>query len=487
MNASWADVHETHIGAVFLVGDRAYKLKKPVDLGFLDFSSRESRERVCHREVELNRRLAPDVYLGVADVSGPDGELLDHLVVMRRMPEDRRLSTLVRSGELLHLTIRRLAKQLAVFHARAERGVSISADGTRDKVRDRWRSSFAQVRPFHGEVLLTETAQEIEALTEEFLAGRKSLFDRRIAEGRVVDGHGDLLADDVFCLDGGPRVLDCLEFDDHLRHVDVLDDIAFLAMDLERLGADEAARQLLDDYREFAGDPAPPALVHHYLAYRAFVRVKVACLRHAQGDQEAAALARDYADLTLKHLRLGQVRLILVGGLPGTGKSTIAAGLADRLNASLLQSDRLRKETAGLVPAHRPAEAYRQGLYDSHHTDAMYTELVRRATELLALGETVVVDASWTETRHRALAAASAERTSSRLSSIRCQVPEEIASHRIRDRRDTLSDATVDIARRMASDTDPWPEARTLPTTGSPSESIALAWEFLTSERPVPS
>ncbi|MEU0537633.1 bifunctional aminoglycoside phosphotransferase/ATP-binding protein [Amycolatopsis tolypomycina] len=277
-------------------------------------------------------------------------------------------------------------------------------------------------------------------------------------------------------------MLDCLEFDDHLRHVDVLDDVAFLAMDLERLGAPAFGDQLLRDYREFTGDPAPPALVHHYLAYRAFVRAKVACLRHAQGDPRAAELAREYADLTLEHLRFGQVRLILVGGAPGTGKSTIAGGLADRLGATLLQSDRLRKELAGLTPVRRPAEGYREGIYDASHTDATYAELVHRAGELLALGETVVLDASWNAASHRALAAAAAGRTSSPPAAIRCLAPEAIAVHRITARTGALSDATPEIARRMAVDADPWPEAHPLPTSGTPAESLARALACLVPE-----
>ncbi|HVW41108.1 MAG TPA: gluconate kinase, partial [Amycolatopsis sp.] len=327
----WVRVHETHIGAVFLIGDSAYKLKKPVDFGFLDFTSRHEREAVCHKEVALNRRLAPDVYFGVADVTGPDGRVCDHLVVMRRMPEERRLSTLVSRGEPLTQVIEDLAQLIAHFHERAERGPEVSAQGSRDAIRDRWRASFAQVRPFHGTVLDKAAAIEIEHLTEEFLTGRAPLFDRRIATGHIVDGHGDLLADDIFCLDDGPRVLDCLEFDDRLRNLDGLDDVAFLAMDLERLGAPELAKELLDRYIALSGDPAPPALRHHYLAYRAFVRVKVACLRHDQGDESAAPLARTCAELALRHLREGVVRLVLVGGLPASGKSTLAGGIADHL------------------------------------------------------------------------------------------------------------------------------------------------------------
>src|SRR5437764_6793989 len=479
---AWAAVHETHIGAIFLAGDRAYKLKKPVDLGFLDFTTRESRERACHREVELNRRLAPDVYLGVADVTGPDGSVCDHLVVMRRMPEDRRLSTLVQQGKPVQGTIRRLARQLAAFHAAAERGPHISADETRDAVRARWRDSFEQVHPFHCAVLATDTAIEIEALVEDFLAGRKALFDRRIAGGHVVDGHGDLLADDIFCLDDGPRILDCLEFDDHLRHVDVLDDVAFLAMDLERLGAPELSERFVRDYREFSGDPAPPALVHHYVADRAFVRVKVACLRLEQGDGAAAALARGYADIALRHLRESQVRLILAGGLPGTGKSTVAGGLADRVGGVLVQSDRVRKELAGLSPARQAAVGYQQGLYDAKHTEHTYAELVHRARELLELGETVVLDASWTSAGHREAAAVAAEATSSPLLALRCWAPEELTAQRLLTRTRTLSDATPAIAHSMAGDVDPWPEAITVRTTGSPDESVAQALSCLAFE-----
>ncbi|GAA4545032.1 bifunctional aminoglycoside phosphotransferase/ATP-binding protein [Amycolatopsis samaneae] len=476
---AWAAVHETHIGAVFLVGDHAYKLKKPVDLGFLDFTSRTARRRVCHREVELNRRLAPDVYLGVADLTGPDGEPCDHFVVMRRMPEERRLSTVVKQGEPLDTQVDRLARLLASFHARADRSAEISAEGSRDAIRARWEASFAQVGPFHGPVLDAAEAAETEHLTREFLAGREALFDRRIADGRIVDGHGDLLADDIFCLDDGPRVLDCLEFDDRLRRLDGLDDVAFLAMDLERLGAASLAARLLDRYAEFSGDPAPAALRHHYLAYRAFVRVKVACLRHRQGDGSSAPLARQYARIALDHLRAARVRLILVGGLPGTGKSTVAAALADRLGAGLLLSDRVRKEVAGLSPETSAADEYRHGLYTPEHTDRTYAELVHRAGALLALGETVVIDASWNADTHRKLATGVAARTHSDLVALRCHVPAATAADRLESRGPSFSDASPEIADRMAADTEPWPESRPVPCDGTPAESLARALAHL--------
>lgn len=462
------DVRETHVGAVFLVGDRAYKLKKPVDVGFLDFRTRESRLAACRKEVRLNRRLAPDVYLGIADVSGVDGKPADHLVVMRRMPGDRRLTTLVEAGVPVRAEVVRLARVIAAFHATARRGPEISAEGTRDALRERWLASFAQVDTVHGGVLDGRELAEIQESTADFLAGRQPLFDSRIAAGRIVDGHGDLLADDIFCLDDGPRVLDCLEFDDRLRYLDGLDDIAFLAMDLERLGAPDLGALLLERYAEFSGDPAPAALREHYLAYRAFVRVKVACLRHVQGDPAAAGQARTYAAITLRHLRRGRVRLLLVGGLPGTGKTTLAGALADRLGAVLLSSDRLRKELAGRTPGDSAAASYLDGIYTPAHTERVYRELLNRAANLLAVGESVVLDASWTSAVHRAAARAVAGRTRSHLVELRCDAPAELTSARLRTRTGSISDADPAIAVAMAARMDPWPEATAVPTTGSP-------------------
>ena len=199
-------------------------------------------------------------------------------------------------------------------------------------------ASFDQVRALGEAVIAPRTLEKIQRRTIEFLHGRGALFAARVAQDRVIDGHGDLLTDDILCLDDEPRVLDCLEFDDRLRFLDGLDDIAFLAMDVEHLGAPELAARLLDWYAEFADDPAPPSLRHHYLAYRAFVRAKVAGIRHAQGDEAMGTKAVSLADLALRHLRSGAVRLVLVGGLPGTGKSTLGGLLADRLGMVLLSS-----------------------------------------------------------------------------------------------------------------------------------------------------
>ncbi|MFD0774608.1 AAA family ATPase, partial [Streptomonospora algeriensis] len=453
-------VHETHAGVVFLVGDHAYKMKKPEDFGFLDYSTRERRLAACRREVELNSRLAADVYDGVFDVTDAQGRPVDHLVAMRRMPDARRLSTLVREGADVAADLRRIARVLAAFHADADRGEEISAQGAAPALRGRWSDSFAQVRALPQDVLEGRT-DEIERLALRFVDGRRALFTSRIDQGRVLDGHGDLLANDVFCLDDGPRILDCLEFDDHLRFVDGLDDAAFLAMDLERLGAAEAADSFLAHYADFAGDPAPTVLHHHYIAYRAFVRAKVACLRAQQGGEGAAEEARLLADICLRHLRENAVRLVVVGGTPATGKSTLAGHLADRLGMVRLSSDRIRKERAGLDPLHSAAAAHGQGLYSAENTDAVYRDLLDRARRLLALGESVVLDASFADTRHRRGARDLAEEVRADVTEVRCTAPAEEIDRRLarRAREATVSDADARVARRMEAAFADWPEA----------------------------
>src|SRR5208282_3092447 len=262
----FAAVAETHSAVVFFAGDRAYKLKKPVALGFLDFTSPQARAAACQREAELNRRFAPGVYLGVAEIRGPDGRICDHLVVMRRMPAGRRLSALVTARAPVDGGLRQVARVLAAWHAAAPRSPQIAAQGSHDALWARWQANIGQARESCGHLLEAAGLDEIERLAGRFTAGRAPLFQERIRAGRVVDGHGDLLADDIFCLDDGVRILDCLEFDDRLRWLDGLDDACFLAMDLERLGAPGLARRFTRWYADYSGDPAPASLRHHYVA-----------------------------------------------------------------------------------------------------------------------------------------------------------------------------------------------------------------------------
>jgi aminoglycoside phosphotransferase family enzyme/predicted kinase len=467
--------HETHSAVVLLVGDRAVKFKKPVNLGFLDFTTLEQRRLACHREVELNRRIAPDVYTGVDELVAADGQTREYLVSMRRMPADRRLSTLVSSGAPVESDVRRIARQVASFHAAARRGPAIAAQGSRDAIRRRWTDTFRQLRALPQLALPADVLDEVETLALEFLDGRAELFGARVAAGRIVDGHGDLLADDIYCLPDGPRILDCIEFDDALRFLDQLDDAAFLGMDLEYLGAADLAQRYLAWYAEFAADPAPASLRHHFVAYRAFVRAKVACFRYSQGDAEAADTAIRHADLALRHLRAGVVSLVLVGGPPGTGKSTISGALADTLGAVVVSTDRVRKELAGVNPDQSAAAEYGAGIYTPQWTQRAYDEVLHRSGELLRLGETVIVDASWSSAAARARARHDARANHSRLLELCCHAPSDIALARIRSRPHPISDADATVHQALAAAADPWPEAITIDTTGPVSDTIGLA------------
>lgn len=490
-----AALAETHISVLVSVGERVYKLKKPVTLPFLDFSTREARRAACHREVELNRRLAPDVYLGVADVAGPDGQPCDHLVVMRRMPAARRLAALVRAGDEVDRELGEIARQVAAFHAGAPTSPEIAAAATRDAVRDLWAAGFEQVAPFVGDVIPEASAARLEDLVFRYLDGRELLFAQRIEAGRICDGHGDLQAEDIFCLADGPRILDCVEFDDRLRFGDGLADVAFLAMDLERLGARAAADLFLDSYREYSGDTYPASLASHYIAYRAHIRAKVACLRHEQGDPEAAATARGLMALALRRLEAGRVTLVLVGGLPGTGKSTLAAGIGRRRDWAVIRSDEVRRAMAfgagppgGAGPPAGPGgppASFAEGRYRPEMTEEVYRTLLERARHALELGESVVLDASWISHRLREAAAKTAEAAAAELVEFRCDAPADIAAARIHVRQargGSVSEATSEVAEAMARLADPWAGAIRIDTAGTPAAALRAAMAVLGAE-----
>jgi aminoglycoside phosphotransferase family enzyme/predicted kinase len=484
-----AALAETHVSVVIFIGDRAYKLKKPLRTAFLDYSTRAAREAVCHREVVLNRRLAPDVYLGVVDLVGPDGHPFDHMVVMRRMPDGQRLSTLVQNDTVSDDQLRAIARTMAAFHATATRGAHIDAAATPAAVRDLWTRNFAEMVAFVPSILDRDLLAAVEDLALTYLDGRERLLVERIERGRVVDGQGDLLAGDVFCLNDGPRILDCLEFDDALRFGDVLLDMAFLAMDLDRLGRPDLARRLLDAYREFTAESHPRSLEHHYIAYRALVRSKVACLLATDGHPEAKVEARSLLELAAQHLRQGRIQLVLVGGTPGTGKSTLADAIGRRLGWTVARSDEVRKERAGISSLERAGAPFGEGIYDATSTAATYAEMLRRAEIAIAYGESIVLDATWSSEALRVRAREVAGAGRAEIIELCCDCPPRVADARLAARmiggRDA-SDADVAIAARVRSRFDAWPGAHTIGTASDPEVSSSEALGHVDAETVAP-
>ncbi len=458
---------ETHVSRVFFTEERAYKLLKPVALSFLDLTDRDRRLTAARRELELNRRIAPDVYLGLGDLH-ENGELVDHLIIMRRMPDDRRLSRVLEDGNADDC-LRRVAWTVAAFHAGLEPLTDDDAIATPEATRERWDDNLATVAESVGTIIEREAHDRVAQLAHRYLDANPALFVSRIADGFVRDGHGDLIADDIFCLEDGPRILDCLAFRDDFRIGDVLSDIAFLVMDVHRLAGPGTARRLMGWYQEYSNEHHPASLAHNYVAYRAHVRAKVACLAHGQGRTDQAELARAYHALALHHLELSRGRLILIGGAPGVGKSTVAESLGRTFNMPILVTDALRKDLAGIARDDHRAADIGAGLYSPEMTTRVYDELLRQAELLMTSGESVILDASWSSDDHRCSARRLAERHGAELVEIECTLDPAEAKQRIDARRargDDPSDATVATFDELAARRDPWPGSHRISTAG---------------------
>jgi aminoglycoside phosphotransferase family enzyme/predicted kinase len=475
---------ETHVSSLRFDGDLVHKRKKPVRFAFVDLTSPGDREQMCRREIALNARFSPDVYLGVEDVVDEDGRVVDHAVLMRRLPAERRLATLVREHHDVSACVRAVARAMATAHAEAATSDEISSVATPPALLDLWERNLRELAPFVPAPLDPAMVAGVGALARRYLAGREALLAERIARGRIVDGHGDLLAEDIFCLDDGPRIIDGLEFDDRLRWGDVVYDVGFLAMDLERLGRLDLALAFLDWYWEFSAETHPPSLEHHYIAYRALVRSKISCLRGGPDDQVDA---HGYLAQCQRHLLDGRVQLVVVGGLPGTGKTTVAAGLGEELGWPVLGSDETRKELAGPDLRTTAPAGFGEGLYTPARTNATYETLLSRARPLLERGVSVILDATFSKVRWRDRARSLADATHTDLTELRCLLPAEVAATRMAQRaaegRDP-SDATPAIAAAMAGRFEPWPSAIGVGTLAPIDDTLRAALDLVDAPHP---
>lgn len=473
--APTTSVIETHISRLLLTPDRVYKLLKPVTTDFLDFSDSRRRCDAAAKEFALNAAMAPDVYLGLVDIV-ERGELVDRMIVMRRLPAERQLDRLISSPQF-HDCIEDVARHIATLHAAAEpirdgrsAGASVAA------LRRNWHDNGSVIRHAVGPIISPGDFREVEALFTEYIDGRDELFQQRIDDGWVREGHGDLRAEHVFCLDDGPEFIDCLAFRDEYRIGDVLADVSFLAMDLHRLAGVEPAVQLLASYRRLTNEVHPMTLAHHYVAYRAHVRAKVECVRFGQGDGSAADRIRKYHQLALQHLRQARVRMVLVGGGAGTGKSTVAQGIAEQTGSVWIRSDEIRNDIVGVGHDEHLFAAPGEGAYRPEVTERVYDEMLRQAAAILRRGVSVVLDATWSSNEERAVARRLGAETSAAITELRCELPLAIARERIARRMSSIhnpSDASPEVADAIAASFDPWPEAEPVDTQQSRDRCVA--------------
>jgi aminoglycoside phosphotransferase family enzyme/predicted kinase len=467
MTAPSCTVVETHISRLFFTPDRVYKLLKPIRTGFLDHTDPVRRVAAATAELALNRRLAPDVYLGEGDLREGD-QVTDRVIIMRRLPDDRRLAALVDTPQLFdHL--RAVSKAIAAFHAGLPAVTEPVPLSTSKGLARFWKESVDEMAPYVGELFDPEEFDDVHRLALDFLQHHGRLFDSRRDAGFVRDGHGDLIAHDIFMLDDGPRILDCLAFDDSYRVSDVLADIGFLVMDIERLAGRSAARHLLRCYCEFSNEHHPSSLAHHYVAYRAHVRAKVAALRWAQGDVDAAGDARAHHAQAHDHLRRARPTMVLLGGGPGTGKTTLADAISGVLGWPTLDSDTLRKDLRGVDHNDHRVDLH-PDLYSPETTDETYRRLIERAAAVIDSGESVIVDATWARWSDRAQARRAAVESGARLVEIECHVDPDTMVERLLERERHGLDASDATASTVLAPRDLWPTAVRVDTSGPVSE-----------------
>lgn len=470
---------ETHLSWVFFVGDQVFKVKKPAIFDFVDWRTGRARADACRTEVRLNRRLSPDVYRGVGRFRHPDGRT-EPVVVMRRLASQRSLSALLRRADpALDDYVADVGRILAEFHRRARRGADVNANSRPARLRDMWERNLAEIKALASSPIPVAQLDTALALAVRYLVGRDALIAERIRDGRAVDGHGDVLCDDIFCLDDGPRILDCLEFDARLRLADTVADVAFLGMDLEHRGRPDLTAVLFGAYQRESGDEWPDTWSDFWMAYRATVRAKVCCIRGSGGEKEAIAEAAELMALAITHLRRAQVRMVLVGGLPGTGKSTLAQAIAGRTGWKVISSDVIRR--GGYESAGAPSTGgYGEGRYSTLGVEANYREMLSLGREQLTRGQSVILDATWATEDRRRSAQRMAEELACEVIGLECDAPGEVADARIRNRRaDDYSEATPEVARRMAKTWDAWPDAVRLDmtdTTENTLNQIAYLW-----------
>jgi len=450
---------ETHISRVFLAGDFAYKIKKPISLEFLDFSTLQKRYTCCLQEVSLNRRLAPDVYIGLVPISfengqyyfGKPGTPVEFAVQMNRLSEESSLLRLMQRKQIHETHITKLAERLIEFYQQASSGSHIDHFGTVDIIGLNCEENFLQIEQFGGDRVDKNLLDIIASATRTYLDHHKDLFHARIAEGHIRDCHGDLRCGHIY-FEKGIQIIDCIEFNDRFRFSDSACDLAFLIMDMEYEGFADMANSLVDAVTRASGDSLLYAMLDFYKCYRAMVKSKV-CYISLQGSNRSDYLPKQLQREADKYLKLAYryaVRfstpiLWVMCGLPASGKSFIASELSQRLKMPVLRSDAIRKELFGPGPGNAGETPFKGGIYSAGTTSLTYGKLLLRAQELLSHGQSVILDATFSRRHHRQEALQLAKTMNAKLIVVETTAPEKVIKARLKERDSgaPLSDARL--------------------------------------------
>lgn len=440
------ELMQTQMSFIFLTGRYVYKVKKAVDLGYLDYTTLEKRLFFCKQELELNRRLCPEAYLDVIPISrsrhginlSGEGEVIDYAVKMLYLPQDRMMNVLLERNQVSPEMARQVAQKLVEFHSRAATGPDIGVFGKTKAVKVNTDENFTQTEKYISRTITAGQHRRIKKYTDELLQDKADVFNDRAGSGKVRDCHGDLHAQHI-CFQDGICIYDCIEFNDRFRYCDVASEIAFLAMDLDHFARADLARSFTTSYMEISGDRQIRELLKFYKCYRAYVRGKVGCFKlddpYIPDEERKLTLesARSYFELAESYSRSRPLLFITVG-LVGSGKSTLTQAIARRLGLTVISSDIVRKQLAGVPPTERHFEGMESGIYSADFSRRTYDRLFSGARDILKQGDSVILDATFLKAEDRRQARQLTTETGADFVILECVLDEENTRQRLEGR-----------------------------------------------------
>ncbi len=445
------ELEQTQMSFVFLTDNYAYKVKKPVNLGYLNYTTLENRRYYCYREVELNKRLCPDAYLGVLSINrqqdnfsiGGAGEVIEYAVKMRRLPRELMIDSLLESNSVSTEMISRLADRIAVFHKQAETNTEISTFGKVDVISRNTEENFSQTEKYIGRTVSSHQYQQIKEYNHRFIIENADLFEKRVKDNRIRDCHGDLHTAHI-CFENGICIYDCIEFNDRFRYGDVASEVAFLAMDLDHHGRADLSHSFVKEYIAKSHDAELKKLLNFYKCYRAYVRGKVASFKlddpyiTVDEREKATETAASYFDLAYSYVK-SKPDLFITTGFVGSGKTSVSQALAGRMGLVVLSSDVIRKRLADIPQTEHRFEEYDSGIYSPDFSRKTYDALFAEAKSILAEGGSVMMDASFIKTEERKKVKALAEEMDADFHILECRSDEETIRQRLNRRMETSS------------------------------------------------
>jgi uncharacterized protein len=465
---------ETHISYVLLGGEYAYKVKKAVNLEFLDFTTLEKRRFYCEEELTLNRRLAPSIYLDVVPITGSPGSQdapilegkgspLEYAVKMRQFDQDGLLSRVLARDELTSERVDEIAAEVASFHGRTARAGANLPYGRPEQVIAPARQNFSQMVDVVSDPDDRAILEQLRTWTDAEASRCRQVFEARNRDGYVRECHGDLHLGNIALISGRVTLFDCIEFNPSMRWIDVMSDVAFLVMDLRDRKRPDLAARFLNAYLELTGDYAGLAVLRFYVTYRALVRAKIAILRLAQttsGDDRQRLIAeyRGYLALAVAATGRPHPGLLITHGVTGSGKTTRAQAVVDSMGAIRIRSDVERKRLQGLQALARTSSAPGEGLYTSDRDRRTYDRLAELARTVVAAGYTAIVDAAFLQRWQRDLLKDVAVDLNVPFTIADCSAPEPVLRERVMrriERGRDASEATIDVLEHQLAHADP--------------------------------